>query len=63
MLKITLDRQHTMHLEMHNWVRVDDYIIIQEYKGEYLFAKLVDGEAVECTLDAQICQVILKEEN
>ena len=62
MLKITLDRQHTIHLEMHNWVRVDDYIIIQEHKGEYLFAKLVDGEAVECKLDAQICQVI-KEEN
>ena len=62
MLTITLDRQHTMHLEMHHWVRVDDYIIIQEFKNQYLFAKLVDGD-VEAKLDAQVCQVILKEEN
>lgn len=62
MLKITLDRQHSMHLDMHNWVRVEDYIIIKEHKGEYLFAKLVDGE-VEATLDAQVCSVEIKEEN
>ena len=62
MLKITLDRQHTMHLDMHNWVRVDDYIIIKEHKGEYLFAKLENGYA-EATLDAQVCRVEIKEEN
>ena len=61
MLTITLDRQHTMHLEMHNWVRVDDYIIIQQHHNEYLFAKLVDGK-VNAKLDAQICQVIKTEE-
>lgn len=63
MLKITLDRQHSMHLEMHNWVKVDDYIIIQEYHGEYIFAKLVDGK-VEAKLDSQVCSVNeIKEEN
>lgn len=63
MLSIKLDRQHTMHLDMHNWVRVDDYIIIKEHNGEYLFTKLVDGYA-EATLDAQVCSVKnIEEEN
>ena len=61
MLKITLDRQHTMHLDMHNWVRVDDYIIIKEHKGEYLFAKIENGYA-EAILDAQVCSVEIEEE-
>ena len=62
MLKITLDRQHSMHLDMHNWVRVEDYIIIKEHHGEYLFAKIENGYA-EATLDAQVCSVEIKEEN
>lgn len=62
MLSIKLDRQHTMHLDMHNWVMVEDYIIIKEHHGEYLFAKLVDGYA-EAQLDAQVCSVEIKEEN
>ena len=61
MLKITLDRQHTMHLDMHNWVRVEDYIIIKEHKGEYLFAKIENCYA-EATLDAQVCSVEIEEE-
>ncbi len=60
-LEITLDRQHSMHLQMHNWVKVGNYIIIKENKNNYYCAKLVK-EAWMMKEDAQIT-IVTEEEN
>ena len=62
MLCIKLNRQHTMFLDMHNWVKVDDYIIVKESKNSYYLAKLVNS-AWMVKEDAQITIVTEEEEN
>ena len=61
MLNIKLDRQHTMFLDMYNWVKVDDFIIIKENKNSYYCAKLVN-DAWMMKEDAQIT-IVTEEEN
>jgi hypothetical protein len=61
MLNIKLDRQHTMFLDMYNWVKVGDFIIIKENKNNYYCAKLVK-EAWMMKEDAQIT-IVTEEEN
>ena len=61
MLNIKLDRQHTMFLDMYNWVKVGNYIIIKENKNSYFCAKLVE-DAWMMKEDAQIT-IVTEEEN
>ena len=61
-LEITLDRQHSMHLQMHNWVKVGNYFVIKENKNEYYVAKLVDN-TWSLELDSLQTKAIIKEEN
>lgn len=61
MLNIKLDRLHTLHLEMHNWVRVDDYIIIKENKNEYYLTQIVGGRW-EMNLDSKKTMVEIEED-
>ena len=62
MLDIKLDRSHTMFLNMHNYVIVDDIIIIREHKNHYYTTRIVNNERVEIELDASETKVITEEE-
>ena len=62
MLDIKLDRSHTMFLNMHNYVIVDDIIIVRESKNHYYTTRIVNNERVEIELDASETKVITEEE-
>lgn len=62
MLDIKLDRSHTMFLNMHNYVIVDDIIIVRESKNHYYTTRIVNNERVEIELDASETKVIIEEE-
>lgn len=62
MINIKLDRSHTMFLNMHNYVIVDDIIIVRESKNTYYTTRIVNNERVEIELDADKTKVITEEE-
>lgn len=62
MINVKLDRSHTMFLNMHNYVVVDDIIIVRENKNSYYTTRIVNNERVEIELDASETKVITKEE-
>ena len=62
MINVKLDRSHTMFLNMHNYVVVDDIIIVRENKNNYYTTRIVNNERVEIELDASETKVITKEE-
>lgn len=61
-ITIKLDRQHTMFLDLHNWVKVGNYILVKESKGEYYLTKIVDDNWT-MEVDAMQTKVIVEEEN
>ena len=62
MINVKLDRSHTMFLNMHNYVVVDDIIIVRENKNNYYTTRIVNNERVEIELDASETKVITEEE-
>lgn len=62
MINVKLDRSHTMFLNMHNYVIVDDIIIVRENKNHYYTTRIVNNERVEIELDASETKVITEEE-
>ena len=62
MINVKLDRSHTMFLNMHNYVVVDDIIIVRENKNSYYTTRIVNNERVEIELDASETKVITAEE-
>lgn len=62
MINVKLDRSHTMFLNMHNYVVVDDIIIVRENKNSYYTTRIVNNERVEIELDASETKVITEEE-
>lgn len=62
MINVKLDRSHTMFLNMHNYVVVDDIIIVRESKNTYYTTRIVNNERVEIELDADKTKVITEEE-
>ena len=62
MINVKLDRSHTMFLNMHNYVVVDDIIIVRENKNSYYTTRIVNNERVEIELDASETKVITGEE-
>lgn len=62
MINVKLDRSHTMFLNMHNYVVVDDIIIVRENKNHYYTTRIVNNERVEIELDASETKVIENKE-
>ena len=62
MINVKLDRSHTMFLNMHNYVVVDDIIIVRENKNSYYTTRIIPNERVEIELDASETKVITEEE-
>ncbi len=62
MINVKLDRSHTMFLNMHNYVVVDDIIIVRESKNTYYTTRIIPNERVEIELDASETKVITEEE-
>ena len=62
MINVKLDRSHTMFLNMHNYVVVDDIIIVRENKNHYYTTRIIPNERVEIELDASETKVITEEE-
>lgn len=50
-VKLHLDELHTMHLNVHGWVMVDDYIVVKENDDNYYLSKVVN-KAWEMKLQA-----------
>jgi len=62
MINVKLDRSHTMFLNMHNYVVVDDIIVVRESKNTYYTTRIIPNERVEIELDASETKVITEEE-
>lgn len=62
MINVKLDRSHTMFLNMHNYVVVDDIIIVRENKNHYYTTRIIPNERVEIELDASETKVIENKE-